>query len=214
MLNNERIENDIRISKEFNNYFVSVGSTLASKINDNSCNPLDYIQSNVQSMAIPNYNENDVTLAINSLKNSSGWDNIPTLIAKHVIHCYIKLLVFLINQYLIEGVFPDELKLAKVIPVYKAGSSMELSNDRPIPVLIFFSKVYEKLMYNSLVSYFDKYNILYQNKFGFRQGHSSHHALITLVNKITQSLDSGDMVIGIFLDLKKAFDTVIHNILV
>ena len=58
-------------------------------------------------------------------------------------------------------------------------------------------------MYKSLVSYFDKYNILYQNQFGFRQGHSSHHAHITLVNKIAQSLDSGDMVIGIFLDLKK-----------
>ena len=58
-------------------------------------------------------------------------------------------------------------------------------------------------MYNSLVFYFDKYNILYQNQFGFSQGHSSHHALITLVNKITQSLDSGDMVIGIFLDKKK-----------
>ena len=54
MMNNERIENDIRISNLFNNYFVSVGSTLASKINVNSCNPLDYIQSNVQSMAIPN----------------------------------------------------------------------------------------------------------------------------------------------------------------
>ena len=92
-------------------------------------------------MAIPNYYENYVTLAINSLNNSSpGWDNIPTLIAKQVIHCYIKPLVFLINQSLIEGVFPDELKLAKVIPVYKAGSSMELSNYRPISVLIFFFK--------------------------------------------------------------------------
>ena len=117
-------------------------------------------------MAIPNYYENDVTLAINYLKNSSpDWDNIPTLIAKHVIHCYIKPLVFLIKQSLIEGVFPDELKLAKVIPVYKAGSSMELSNYRPISVPNLFSKVYEKLMYNSLVSYFDKYNILYQHQF-------------------------------------------------
>ena len=104
MINNERIKN------EFNNYFVSVGSTFAPKINVNSCNPLDYIQSNVQSMAIPNYYENNVTLAINSLKNiSPGWDNIPTLIAKHVIHCYIKPLVFLINQSLIDGVFQDEL---------------------------------------------------------------------------------------------------------
>ena len=49
-------------------------------------------------------------------------------------------------------------------------------------------------MYNSLTYYFDKYNILYQNQLGFRQGHSSHHALMTLVNKIIQSLDSGDMV--------------------
>ena len=79
---------------------------------------------------------------------------------------------------------------------------MELSNYRPISVLKKNSKVYEKLMYNSLLSYFDKYNILYQHQFGLRQGHSSHHALITLVNKITQSLDSGDMVIGIFLDQK------------
>ena len=76
-------------------------------------------------MAIPNYN--DVTLAINAVNNSSpGWDNIPTLIAKQLIHCYIKPLVFLNNQSLIESVFPEEL--AKVIPVYKAGSSMELSN--------------------------------------------------------------------------------------
>ena len=135
MINNARIKN------ESNNYFVSVGSTLASKINVNSCNPLDYIQSNVQSMAIPNYYENDVTFAINSLKHSSpGWDNIPTLIAKHVIHWYIKPLVFLINQSLTEAVFPDELKLAKVIPVFKAGSSMELSNYRPISVLILFFK--------------------------------------------------------------------------
>ena len=69
--------------------------TLASKINDNSCNPLDYIQSNVQSMAIPNYNEYDVTVVINSPNNSiPRWDNIPALIAKPVIHCFIKPLVF------------------------------------------------------------------------------------------------------------------------
>ena len=97
-------------------------------------------------MAIPNYYENYVTFTINSLKNSSpGWDNRPTLIAKHVIHCYIKPLVFLINQSLIQGVFPDELKLAKLNPVFKAGSSMELSNYRPISVLMFFQKSMKNL---------------------------------------------------------------------
>ena len=96
--------------------------------------------------SIPNYNKNDVTRIINSLNNCSpGWDNIPALIAKQAIHCYIKPLVCLINQSLIEVVFPDEQKFAKIIPVYKARSSMELSNYRTISVLLFSSKVYEKL---------------------------------------------------------------------
>ena len=128
-------------------------------------------------MVIPNYNEYNVTLVINSLNNSSpGWDDIPALIAKQVIHCYIKPLVFLIIQSLIEGVFPDKLTLANIIPVYKSGLSMELSNYRPIS--LFSSNVYEKLMYKSLVSYFDKFNVIDQNQFDFRQGHSSHHALL------------------------------------
>ena len=116
------------------------------------------------------------------------------MIAKQVIHCYIKPLVFVIIQSLTEGVFPDELKLAKVIPVYKAESSMELYNYRTTSILFFSSKFYEKLMYNSLVSYLEKYNILYQNQFGFRQGHSSNHARITLVKNysITWFRSHGD----------------------
>ena len=68
-------------------------------------------------------------------------------------------------------------------------------------------------MYDRLTKFLGKYNILYQNQFGFRQGHSTHQALITLVDKITKSLDNGDIVIGVFLDLKKAFDTVNHKII-
>ena len=90
---------------------------------------------------------------------------------------------------------------------------MELNNYRPISVLNTFSKVFERLMYDRLTKFLDKYNVLYQNQFGFRQGHSTHHALITLVDKITKSLDNGDIVIGVFLDLKKAFDTVNHKII-
>ena len=70
---------------------------------------------------------------------------------------------------------------------------MELNNDRPISVLNVFSKIYERIMYNKLIGFLDKYNVLYQNQFGFRQGHSTHHALITLVDKITKSLDDGNI---------------------
>ena len=67
-------------------------------------------------------------------------------------------------------------------------------------------------MYNILIQFLDQYNVLYQNQFGFRQGHSTHHVFITLVDNITKSIDDGDIVIGVFLD-KKAFDTVNHKIL-
>ena len=72
--------------------------------------------------------------------------------------------------------FPKELKMAKVIPVYKSGSTMELNNYRPISVLNTFYKVFKRLMYDRLAKFLDKYNILYQNQVGFRQGHSTHHA--------------------------------------
>ena len=89
---------------------------------------------------------------------------------------------------------------------------MELSNDGPISVFNIISKIFERLMYNKLIQFLDQYNVLHQNQFAFRQVHSTHHALITLVDNITQSLDDGDIGIGVFLH-KKAFDTVNHKIL-
>lgn len=127
---------------------------------------------------------------------------------------YIKPLTFLINSSLKQGIFPDDLKLAKVLPIYKSGSTTTLSNYRPISVLNYFSKIFEKVVYNKVINFLDEYNILVDNQFGFRQGHSTHHALITLVDKITKCMDNGDLVIGIFLDLKKCFDTVDHDILI
>ena len=80
---------------------------------------------------------------------------------------------------------------------------MELNNYRPISIMNIYSKIFESLMYNKLIKFLDKYNFSDQNQFGFRQGHSTHHALITLIDKITKSLDTGDIVIGVFIDLKR-----------
>ena len=90
---------------------------------------------------------------------------------------------------------------------------MKLSDYRPIYVLNIFSNIFERLMYIKLIQFLDQYNVMYQNQFGFRQGYSAHHALITLVDNITKSLNDCDIVIGVFLDLKKALDTVNHKIL-
>ena len=159
----------------------------------------------------------DVKNTILSLKNSSpGYDEFPAFIAKQCIDNYVVPLTYVINMSLMEGIFPSELKLAKVVPIFKSGESDKVPNYRPISVLSFFSKIFDKIMCNTVVNFMDKNDIFfYQYQFGFRKRHSTQHAIITLVDKITSSLDSGDLIIGlgVFLDVKKTFDTVNHHIL-
>jgi len=122
-------------------------------------------------------------------------------------------LTFVFNLSLSQGAFPDELKLAKVTPIYKADDSTILSNYRPVSVLRLFSKILEKLMLNRLSMFFEKYNILYPLQFRFRSRYSTSLAMIYLNDIINNSLSKGDSVIGILIDLSKAFDTVNHQIL-
>ena len=105
--------------------------------------------------------------------------------------------------------FPDKLKLAKVIPIYKTGDKKNMNNYRPISILSFFSKMFEKIMHNYVMDFMSEHEVIFKYQFGFRQKHSTQQAVISLVNNITSSLDAKDIVIGVFLDLKKAFEN--HN---
>ena len=118
------------------------------------------------------------------------------------------------NTSIIKGIFPDELEIAKVIPIFKSGNKDLIENYRPISILFVFTKVFEKVMYKHLINFIDKNDILYKYQFGFRKQHSTNHDVITLVEKITTALDKDKIVVGCFLDLKKAFDTVNHRILI
>ena len=111
--------------------------------------------------------------------------------------------------------FPAELKLARVIPLYKGENNQLIHNYRPISVLPFFSKIFEKIVYKYVIDFFDDNHILYDHQFGFRKHSTSHAviAVITLVERVTKALDTGKIIVGVFLDLKKAFDTVDHSIL-
>ena len=111
----------------------------------------------------------------------------------------------LVNSSFQNGIFPDELKIAKVIPIFKSEDKADITNYRPISVLPFFSKIFEKNWYKYLINFIDKHNILYKYQFGFRKSHSTNHAIILLVDKINNALDSGNVLIGVFLGLKKSF---------
>ena len=117
-----------------------------------------------------------------------------------------------ISGHLMElGTFHKILKIGKVSPLYKIGDSQLFENYCPISVLPIFGKIFEKVLYNRLYSFFMSKNVIYNKQFGFRKKHSTGHAINYSVNKIISELQQRNHVIGIFIDLSKAFDTLDHS---
>ena len=117
------------------------------------------------------------------------------------------------NESITLGIFPNKLTHAKVIPIHKKGSPTDPSNYRPISLLSVFSKIFEKLMYQRLYGFLNNFDIFYPLQFGFREKPSTNHALISMTEAIRNTIDNGRYGCGVFIDLKKAFETVNHSIL-
>ena len=112
------------------------------------------------------------------------------------------------------GVFPDNMKVAKVVPLFKAGDRSVFSNYRPIFLLSQFSKILETIFNERLDKFIDKFQLLNNSQYGFRSQMSTSHALMDLVDEITSSIDAKQISIGVYIDLKKVFDTVNHTLLI
>ena len=102
--------------------------------------------------------------------------------------------------------------MAKVIPVFKNDDDTDPNNYRPISLLSCFNRIFQKLMYKRMKKFIEKENILCISQYGFRQGHSTEHAILDIVNEIQSNMDKGLISCGVFIDLQKAFDTVDHTI--
>ena len=106
------------------------------------------------------------------------------------------------------------MKMAKVKPLYKTEDPMIFSNYRPVCLLTQFYKILEKIFNNRLPKFITINNVLYDGQYGFRHNHSTELAVLEMIEKITNAIDNKMISIGIFIDLKKAFDTINHSILV
>ena len=213
VINDEVISDNLKIANAFNDYFVSIGAELSKNITS-TIDPLSFVTPIQNSMFMPELSEHEVKTVILDLNNSAaGWDNFPTFVAKKCVDGYLTPLTKIINKSISQGIFPSELKLARVIPIFKSNDKQNVSNYRPISILTFFSKVFEKILHNNIYKFMERNKTINENQFGFRKGHGTQHAIISLIDKIGKSVDSGDIGINMFLDLKKAFDTVSHSIL-
>jgi len=144
---------------------------------------------------------------------SPGYDDVLPKTVKSVIHTIAEPLSTAINVSFDQGTFPDALKIAKVVPSLKSDDRTIVSNYRPVSVISVFSKIYEKVMYKRLFDYFVENKFLVDNQFGFRKQHSTSMAILRLVDQIATEIDKGNLTMGVFIDLSKAFDTIDHHIL-
>ena len=215
IINNKVTTDKKNISDGFNSFFTNVGPSLASKIPSDSRSPTIFMKERVNtSIVLDNVTTKEVSIIIKNLKEGScGWDGINASVVKASFTSFIEPLTHIFNISIMQGIFPDELKVARVVPLFKSGDPMSFSNYRPVSVLPVFSKILERLMYKRLLSFINKYRLLYLYQFGFREEHSPNLAMIFLVDKISNALDKGEFVLGLFLDFSKAFDTVNHEIL-
>ena len=169
---------------------------------------------NNDSFIITATNKEEICKVISSLNinKSCGPNSIPTKILYLVQDQISKHLATICNLSFSTGIFPTILKTAKVIPIHKKDSRLEVSNYRPIPLLS-IDKIFEKLMHSRLVEFYEERQILYFKQFDFWKDFSTNHAILNLLEIIQKVLDDGQIACGIFIDLEKAFDTVSHDIL-
>lgn len=221
-INNMEIKQTADICNAFNKYFSSVGQELVANMVHTSSSItatpdfINYCGKPLKnSMYCDPVTNDELLKLINMLKNgkSPGPDNIGPKLLKQVSHVLVNPLVYMYNLSIETGIVPEKLKIAKIVPIYKSGDSSLPCNYRPISLLSLFDKLLEKIMATRLTKYLDAHNVLYKYQFGFRKNYSTVLAVIDVVEEILEHLDKQDIGIGIYLDLKKAFDTVDHTIL-
>ena len=215
IINNRVTTDSYEIANQFNNYFINIGKSLSDEIltrksfNSYLNTPCDKL------FKFSPVDENTIISIINELKNnaSTGHDNISNKLLKFSKNMIVKPLTLIVNQTLMSGKFPSQLKLSKVKPLFKKNDCKQLSNYRPISLLPSISKIFERVIFNQINEYLTQNNLLSSQQFGFRRGHSTELAALKLVNHAITEMNDHNSPITIFIDLSKAFDTLNHDIL-
>lgn len=210
LYNGVEIEDSSIICEKFSEYFYNIPQQLSQNIPSSSFNPLSVVPTcNHAPLVFDACTPNECVLIIRNLKNTKqGLNSVPIKYLKDNSDILSVVFSNCINSCISEGYFPDTLKVAKIIPILKKGDPRIMSNYRPISILNFFSKIFEKVIHSRLSNYLAHHNILSCEQFGFRKNLSTLDAIINFTETIYEALNDRKSVINIMIDYSKAFDTV------
>ena len=216
----EEIENKLSIVNELNKHFVNIANIVTKmKFEENNFTSLktnlDSLLQNIE-FDIEFITPFAVRKIIDKfdVNKATGLDRIGPSILKYCGDAITPSIAAIINNSISTGVFPEKLKNARVIPIFKGGYKEDTENYRPISILPTISKIFERHIADQIHTYFHQTNIIHETQSGFRKHHSTHTALTRLIDAWINDIDSGKIVGTVFLDLRKAFDLVDHKILI
>ena len=214
--NGEKVSDHKIIANSFNNFFVNIGKSTCANIQSNETSFDRYLINKPDcNFHFKSVTTEEVLNIINSLKlkSSRGVDELSNKLIKYIKDAIVEPLTVIINQMINTGIYPDLLKISKVIPLYKKDDKTVLSNYRPISLLPSISKNFEKVIHLQLSEYLENNKLISPNQYGFRKKHSTEFASLHLVDHLNYEIDMGRTPLNIYLDLSKAFDTLNHDIL-
>ena len=205
------------IAEHFNSFFATVGELNSRNITEhNDSSYRDYLSERIESsFDFRLVDSHDVKQIIKRIETSrsNGHDGISSELIK-LISCDIAdSITLIINQSLKSGIFPDQLKIAKVTPIYKKDDKKINTNYRPISALTVVRKVFETVIHEQLSDYFSSNNLFSAQQYGFRKNSSTELAALELINRLLAQLKNHVTPINFHLDLAKAFDSLTHDIL-
>lgn len=211
------VTNSKEIAHSFNKYFTEIGPNLASKIPELSSSTTTHFTADFKKFEFSIVSEDDV---LKQMKNTNehkaeGLDGIAPRLVKDSADFLASPFTYIINHSILSGMVPSKMKSAKVLPIYKnKGNKLSLNNYRPISILPIFSKIYEKVINTQIQNHLHEEQIISSSQYGFQKLKGTQDALIKFANNAFSALNSSLVVLGIFIDFSKAFDTIDHHILI
>ena len=210
------INDSDKIADAFNEHFSNIGPKLADNIDEGNRFYVDYLSDyNIDaSFQLKETNSSTVSKLLSKLSKSkaTGLDKISCRLLRECPDLIAESLSLIFNRSIITGIFPNEWKCAKVVPVYKQGKLNCVDNYRPISIIPVVAKVFERIIYDQVFLYKTEMKILTNCQSGFRGLHSTVTSLLEAPNEWAYNIDHGNINAVMFLDLKNAFDTVDHEI--